>query len=123
MAKSIALARSSAFREQAGRCIYCGAPMWSHSPQEYAKARGISLADARRFQATAEHLKARSEGGSNSRRNIVAACFFCNQKRHRRKAAPAPDAYQALVQGRIAHGKWHPAHLHGKVLSQAHLKT
>lgn len=121
MAKKITLARSSAFREQAGRCIYCGAPMWSHSPEQFAQAHGISLADARRFQATAEHLKARSEGGDNSRRNIVAACLFCNQARHRRNAAPAPDAYQALVQGRIARGKWHPTHLHSKVLSRVHL--
>lgn len=121
MTKSIALARSSAFREQAGRCIYCGAPMWSHSPEEYAQAHGISLADARRFQVTAEHLKARSDGGSNSRRNIVAACLFCNQKRHQRKAPPAPDAYQALVQARIARRKWHPDHLHSKVLISTHL--
>lgn len=118
MANAVVPARTHAFHEQSGRCIYCGAPMWAHSPDEYAKAHHISLAEAGRFQLTAEHLKPRSEGGGNSRSNIVAACLFCNQKRHQRKVAPDPDKYQAFVQRRIARGKWHPAHLHGKVLTQ-----
>lgn len=117
MAKSIVSARTHAYHAQAGRCIYCGAPMWSQSPEQFAAAHGISLADARRFQLTAEHLTARSEGGSNSRRNIAAACLFCNRKRHQRKAPPAPHAYRALVQERIAQGRWHPSHLYKKVLT------
>jgi 5-methylcytosine-specific restriction endonuclease McrA len=116
MATSIVSARTHAYRAQSGRCIYCGAPMWSRSPEQFAAAHGISLADALRFQLTAEHLTARSEGGRNSRPNIAAACLYCNRKRHERKAPPGPLAYQALVQKRISQGRWHPAHLHKKVL-------
>ncbi|MBD5801366.1 hypothetical protein AZOA_07800 [Azoarcus sp. Aa7] len=116
MATSIVSARTHAYIAQSGRCIYCGAPMWSRSPEDFAAAHGISLVDAGRFQLTAEHLTARREGGSNSRPNIAAACLYCNRMRHQRKAPPAPLAYQAFVQKRIAQGKWHPAHLHKKVL-------
>lgn len=116
MATALASARSHAYRNQSGRCIYCGAPMWSQSPEQFAARHGISVAEARRFQLTAEHLTARSEGGSNGKANIVAACLYCNNKRHQRKAPPAPLEYQALVQRRIARGKWHPAHLLKRVL-------
>jgi hypothetical protein len=30
-----------------------------------------------------------------------------NQRRHRRKVAPEPAQYKALVQKRIAQGRWH----------------
>lgn len=116
MATSIVSARTHAYRAQSGHCIYCGAPMWSQSPEQFAAAYGISLADARRFQLTAEHLTARSEGGRDSRSNIAAACLYCNRMRHQRKAPPTSLAYRVLVQKRIAQGKWHPAHLHKKVL-------
>lgn len=116
MATGIVSARTRAYRAQSGRCIYCGAPMWSQSPERFAATYGIGLADARRFQLTAEHLTARSEGGGNSGSNIAAACLYCNRKRHARKEPPTPLAYRALVQKRVAQGKWHPTHLHRKVL-------
>ncbi|NMG31957.1 HNH endonuclease [Aromatoleum evansii] len=123
MAKNLASARTHAYIAQSCRCIYCGAPMWSQSPEKFAAAHGISLVDARRFQLTAEHLTARSEGGRNSALNIAAACLFCNMKRHQRKAPPAPLAYQALVQMRISQGKWHPKHLLKKVLHLGDLRA
>lgn len=116
MATALVSSRSHAHSTQSGRCIYCGAPMWSQSPEQFASRHGISLADARRFQLTAEHLIARSEGGSDAKSNIAAACLYCNHKRHQRKTPPDPLAYQALVQRRIAKGKWHPAHLLKRVL-------
>lgn len=54
---------------QGGRCIYCG--------------RAISLADA-----TAEHIIARSQGGSDDEANLAAACGPCNS----RKWADEPPA-------------------------------
>ena len=117
MASRLAQLRSHAFRAQSARCFYCGAHMWTRNPEAFAAARGISLADARRFQATAEHLQAKCDGGADALRNIAAACAFCNKKRHQRKAAPSPEAYRAYVQRRISIGRWHPAHLLGRVLS------
>lgn len=117
MASKIAQIRLRAYRAQSARCIYCGAPMWYQNPEAFAATHGISLADARRFQATAEHLQAKCDGGADALLNIAAACIFCNRKRHQRKTAPHPDAYRVYVQRRIAMGKWHPAHLYGKVLS------
>lgn len=117
MASRLTQIRLHAYRAQSARCIYCGAPMWHQNPEAFAAAHGISLADARRFQATAEHLQAKCDGGVDALGNIVAACIFCNRKRHQRKAAPQPEAYRVYVQRRIAMGRWHPAHLHHKLLS------
>jgi len=49
--------------------------------------RGVNRARNRR---TAEHLEARCEGGADSTDNIVAACRFCNGRRHRAKVARNP---------------------------------
>nr|WP_209399021.1 HNH endonuclease [Marinobacter salsuginis] len=53
-----------------------------------------------------EHLVAHSEGGSAGQSNIVAACRFCNEKRHTRKNPPDPQAYSALVERRLQKGGW-----------------
>ncbi|MEJ8811404.1 HNH endonuclease [Variovorax ureilyticus] len=54
--------RTSAIRQQHGRCIYCERPMGQH--------------------ATAEHLHPRQDGGTDCRENIAAACRRCNHRRH-----------------------------------------
>jgi 5-methylcytosine-specific restriction endonuclease McrA len=59
--------------------------MWQEGKKKFAEKYGISELAATRFQCTAEHLKARSDGGSNDTNNIVAACYFCNHTRHTRK--------------------------------------
>ena len=62
---------------------------------------------AQQRQCTAEHLKARCDGGPNSADNIVAACRYCNGQRHRAKRPHAPAAYRCAVRRRMAAGKWH----------------
>jgi 5-methylcytosine-specific restriction endonuclease McrA len=52
--------REDAFRAQNRRCCYCQEPM-------------------KMAQATADHLHARSRGGTTSSENIAAACRECNK--------------------------------------------
>lgn len=107
MTKSLVRYRATAYIRQSGRCFYCGLPMWIGNPREFALRHNITLAQAMRFQCTAEHLEARQDGGSDSAFNIVAACRHCNQNRHRRKKAPSPDRYKELVRRRMNTGRWH----------------
>lgn len=104
---NIRTARECAFVKQRGGCIYCGAPMWLRSPDEL-RDRGLKGPIARILQCTAEHLRAKRNGGADARNNIAAACLLCNRRRHQRKVAPEPAQYRALVQKRIAQGRWHP---------------
>ncbi|WP_409049552.1 HNH endonuclease [Delftia sp. UME58] len=62
-------------------------------------------------RCTAEHLIAKQEGGPDSEKNIVAACHWCNSKRHayRSHSAPDPEKYRAEVQRAMARRLWHPA--------------
>lgn len=99
--------RLSAFRRQNGLCFYCHLPMWTADPLAFAAQYGLSAAQARWFQCTAEHLIARQDGGKDQEGNIAAACLFCNQTRHKRKNPPDPDRYCALVAKRITAGRWH----------------
>ncbi|MBY6073418.1 HNH endonuclease [Marinobacter salsuginis] len=80
--------------------------MWNSDLQAFAIQHSLSLKKARNFQCTGEHLLAHSEGGSASSMNIVAACKFCNSKRHARKTAPEPRAFADLVQKRLEKGAW-----------------
>jgi hypothetical protein len=61
------------------------------------------------LRSTAEHLKARCEGGTNARDNIVAAHHICNARRHKRKRAPQPSEFRELVRKRVANGRWFDA--------------
>ncbi|MEY8095817.1 HNH endonuclease [Falsihalocynthiibacter sp. S25ZX9] len=58
------------------------------------------------LRCTAEHLLPRSEGGGNAAENIVAACWYCNTARHRRKYPPSPEAHRTRVRRRMAAGRW-----------------
>lgn len=99
--------RHQAFLEQARRCYYCGFLMWERDPEAFAKTHGISLVQAQRFKCTAEHLVARSDGGTDVSTNIVAACLHCNQTRHRMKPAPTPHALQQLISKQLRNQSWH----------------
>jgi hypothetical protein len=72
--------------------------MWEDSPEAFANTHRLTLAQVFLLQCTAEHLKARVDGGRNSKGNIVAACLLCNQSRHRSKEALDPAAYKDKVQ-------------------------
>lgn len=109
--KSLAAPRAAAYKRQSGLCFYCGEPMWQKSPEHFAFRHAISLGLAGRFQCTGEHLVAHKDGGSATQGNIVAACWYCNRKRHQRKSPPEPQAYRTYVQRRIRTGRWHPVRL------------
>jgi hypothetical protein len=92
--------RQIAFDQQEGKCYYCGFPMWmrgAHGPSQ--------------LLCTAEHLTPRSEGGSDTPTNIVAACIQCNRTRHKLKQPPPPDRYKAYVQRRVKKGRGFPPHV------------
>jgi hypothetical protein len=107
MALSLAKPRTSAFLLQSGRCFYCDFPLLTGSPEEFSARYGITFAQAKLLRCTGEHLEPRENGGTSSRINIVAACWFCNTRRHRRPAAPAPAQYKQLVRQRVTQGRWH----------------
>ena len=108
MTSAISKKRLAAFKQQNGRCYYCGLPMWLKQPTELTARFRIREGDASRLRCTAEHLLARQEGGTNSSYNIVAACLFCNKTRHRIASPPDPTRYQVHVMHRLRAGKWHP---------------
>jgi len=90
MAKtSLQKARERAFKLQNGCCFYCGQRM-NQSPIT---------------KSTAEHLKARSEGGRIAG-NIVAACLYCNNKRHRAEQPMGPKAWRAYVINEVRQKRW-----------------
>ncbi len=72
----------------------------------FAKDLRLSPKSLREVLATAEHLHARCDGGSDTEANIAAAHFFCNARRHRMRPAPPPDKYKALVQTELQKGCW-----------------
>jgi len=80
--------------------------MWESDPASYAVEHNITLPQAKYFRCTAEHLLAQTDGGLNQADNIVAACIWCNRKRHARKLAPSPKEYRKLVQQRLSKGRW-----------------
>ena len=108
--------RTRAAARQNGRCHYCSCPMWDATKEpveSFALRHGISRRLARLLQLTAEHLRARQDGGKDRVGNIVAACRVCNLRRHQgTRQPPEPDAYAALIQRRVAAGRWHYPPLH-----------
>lgn len=100
--------KSRAFLNQSGRCYYCDLPMWLDHPEHFALRFHITLPQSKHFQCTAEHLVARQDGGPTSQSNIVAACLFCNQKRHQRKIALSPVKHKERIKKRLSVQKWHP---------------
>ncbi len=111
MSSKFSRQRGVAFSKQSGLCYYCGSPMWENNSKKFASKQNITKKYAARFQSTAEHLLARCDGGKDHETNIVAACLFCNNKRHGRKKPLGPPKYKAHIQKRLKQGKWHPKKL------------
>ncbi len=86
--------------------------MWLHDPQVFAKKYKITTKQVQLFKCTAEHLKAKQEGGKDSESNIVAACHYCNQKRHKYKSPKEPISYKQYVTNRLEKGKWNLCMMH-----------
>ncbi|WP_218140493.1 HNH endonuclease signature motif containing protein [Sphingopyxis sp. YR583] len=81
--------------------------MWNDDPAAVAARYGITLKQAQHLKVTAEHLVARQDGGTDTPDNIVAACTYCNDRRHRRRSPLSPEDYARKVRDRLAKGKWH----------------
>lgn len=103
--------RDEAYLRQNGLCIYCNKPMWTFDVEGYAFHHSVSVKQASWFQCTGEHLVAHSDGGPANRSNIVAACKFCNVKRHKRKRPRDPVAYASFVKRRLEKGCWNDSFL------------
>lgn len=103
--------RALAFNAQNGRCHYCGKPMWLVAANELPLPRRMAAL----LRCTAEHLTARQDGGTHRRSNIVAACWWCNQRRHRRNTSLSSEAFRDLVQRRQARGRWWPAGMASRI--------
>ena len=117
MSKKITTGRQIAFSRQSARCYYCKLPMWLGHPGSFPARYGLTLKEAAILQCTAEHLVARSDGGSDDPSNIVAACDHCNKKRHARPIPLEPGPYKRLVDQRMSQGRWHRARLRSKLAS------
>lgn len=111
MPRSLASLRQRAFIRQSGLCYYCGRRMWERDPHEFMMKFQLSGTAAALLACTAEHLQPKSVGGKASASNIVAACRFCNQTRHRARNVLPPFRYRVYVQTRIRRGAWLPKHL------------
>ena len=102
----LARLRTRAMKTQDGLCYYCRQPMWSKDARAFCRTYNLSITKARLFECTAEHLRARRDGGGDNARNIVAACWRCNQKRHQSNNPLAAPEYRRYVRARIATDEW-----------------
>ena len=107
MSKSLQTKRARAYNSQKGLCFYCDTFMWLNDPDEVRQKYQVSRRALSLIQCTAEHLHARSDGGRNSHSNIVAACWYCNVTRHRRRRPLNAVKYREHVQRRIRAHRWH----------------
>ncbi len=98
--------RRRKLHEQNGRCYYCLAPVWSRNPRAFGRRHGVTMRSVKLFQCTAEHLTPRCEGGPDSADNIVAACRYCNERRHQMKRPMTHEKYLERVQMRVARGTY-----------------
>jgi hypothetical protein len=126
MSSRVSRSRQSAFNRQSGLCYYCQMPLLIPEANEFSLGIvGLTPNLAKRLRCTAEHLVPRSAGGDSSSANIVAACLFCNQTRHRAGKVLSPTKYAFRVRKRISAGRWHPPELacavqwlrHGRVVA------
>ncbi|RWC60484.1 MAG: HNH endonuclease [Mesorhizobium sp.] len=108
----LAKLRTAQAVRQNWRCFYCDFPMWDGDPRLMAERYHLPVGLLNRLRCTAEHLKPRTNGGRESLDNIVAACVFCNQTRHKMRDVLSPVAYQQRVRRRVEARKWHPLECH-----------
>lgn len=100
--------RARAFEAQGRRCYYCAVAMWLGDSGPFEQAFDIKPKAARNYRCTAEHLVAKGEGGGDHENNIVAACYFCNKRRHARGGRLGSNEFRELVRHRTQAGIWHP---------------
>jgi len=105
--KSLKIPRNQAFLRQNGRCYYCQHPIWQENPEQFAQQYGLTLRQTKQMQCTGEHLTAHKDGGPDNTSNIVAACRYCNMRRHKRNKEFTPEKYKILVSKRIKKNRWH----------------
>jgi 5-methylcytosine-specific restriction endonuclease McrA len=105
MTRLVSLRRRAAAR-QSHRCYYCGLPMWEKDPTSFAQTYRLTERQAQLFKCTAEHLHPRSEGGPNSELNIVAACLYCNRRRHAEPNPRSASEYKLFVDAHMKTGRW-----------------
>lgn len=111
--------RNFAFCLQGGTCYYCGCSMWLTNPAPFMAAFGLNQAQAYRLQCTGEHLLPASEGGRATADNIVAACRFCNETRHRQTKPPTPEVFRAYIRNEMARGCWQRAWIFNRGLARS----
>lgn len=100
--------RKRAFDAQGRRCYYCKCLMWlGHEGRKFREQHSLTKKQARELRCTAEHLRARCDGGGNAEGNIVAACRRCNGGRHEQRKAPEPSAFVGFVEQQLSVGEWH----------------
>lgn len=109
MNKLAKLRIQSAITQQC-RCFYCGLTMVEPALPDFAP-KGLKPKWQKYLRCTAEHLTARQDQGRDNSQNIVAACWWCNTRRHkgREEKAPDPLRYRLRVQSLMKKGGWHPA--------------
>jgi hypothetical protein len=102
--------RRLSFEKQRHQCFYCKHLMWEDNPEAFSRFYGITLKQARLLRSTAEHLVAQQDNGGDTPDNVVAACLWCNQRRHkgRHRKAPDPETYKHFISMRMEKGLWHP---------------
>ncbi|MCB1616206.1 MAG: HNH endonuclease [Pseudomonadales bacterium] len=89
--------------------------MWVDGAVEsFARQYRLTTRQASLLQCTAEHLQARQDGGEDTADNIVAACAYCNRKRHKRPVPLPPQGYRHHVLKRVRKGKWHQVIFRGR---------
>jgi 5-methylcytosine-specific restriction endonuclease McrA len=119
MPSKLAKIRHTAYQNQHGHCHYCSSPMWLDDVATFAALFQLTTKQARLLQCTAEHLHARQDGGQDTAANIVAACWYCNTRRHKcRSAVPSPDVYRKRIRHQVQRGKWLPKGIMLNVISK-----
>ena len=116
--------RQSASIQQNHLCYYCCFPMWHDDSEVFSRDYRLPKLLTKYLQCTAEHLVARQDNGKDAASNIVAACFWCNSRRHRGRSHKAPEAhiYRLRVQRLVSMGRWHPLAASGLGRSFRHPK-
>lgn len=119
MPSPLALLRESSLQRQRGRCFYCHVLLAPAKFEAFAKRFKLSPEQVKPLQCTAEHLKARKDGGQDKPGNIVAACRKCNEGRHSHGNDFPPHKYKAQIAKQIAQHKWHKAYVFERGLLDA----
>lgn len=89
--------------------------MWLQDIKGFCTQFSLAKDMALNLKCTAEHLVARTEGGPDTDDNIVAACHFCNQARHRTEPVLSPDQFCVHVRQELQAGRWHGLRLRNQI--------